>query len=104
MADVRSSAENNGTAMNKVADLFVRLGQRGIIWAVILMMKTRPQANMRKNFGNIASRKTCFGRNNSLESCANRGKTRGSAIRLAQTRSCRAHENESLTPVSAWKS
>ena len=42
MADVTSSAENNGTAMNKVADLFVRLGQRGIIVAAILMMETRP--------------------------------------------------------------
>jgi hypothetical protein len=41
-ADVASSAENNGTAMNKVAELFVRLGQRGIILAVILMMETRP--------------------------------------------------------------
>jgi hypothetical protein len=42
MADVTSSAENNGTAMNKVADLFVRLGRRGIIVAAILMMETRP--------------------------------------------------------------
>jgi hypothetical protein len=29
MADVASSAENKGTAMNKVADLLVRLGRRG---------------------------------------------------------------------------
>jgi hypothetical protein len=43
MADVASSAENKGTAMNKVADLFVGLGQRGVIVAVILMMKTRPR-------------------------------------------------------------
>ena len=42
MADVTSSAENKGTAMKKVADLFVRLGQRGIIVAAILMMETRP--------------------------------------------------------------
>jgi hypothetical protein len=42
MADVTSSAENKGTAMKKVADLFVRLGQRGIIVAVILMMETHP--------------------------------------------------------------
>jgi hypothetical protein len=42
MADVTSSAENKGTAMNKVAVSFVRLGQRGIILPVILMMKTRP--------------------------------------------------------------
>jgi hypothetical protein len=32
MADVASSAENKGTAMNKVADLFVRLGRRGNMW------------------------------------------------------------------------
>jgi hypothetical protein len=32
MADVASSAENKGTAMNKVADLFVRLGWRGNMW------------------------------------------------------------------------
>jgi hypothetical protein len=32
MADVTSSAENKGTAMKKVAELFVRLGQRGDIW------------------------------------------------------------------------
>jgi hypothetical protein len=32
MADVASSAENNGTAMNKVADLFVRLERRGNMW------------------------------------------------------------------------
>jgi hypothetical protein len=31
-ADVASSAENNGTAMNKVADLFVSLGRRGNMW------------------------------------------------------------------------
>jgi hypothetical protein len=43
MADVASSAENNGTAINKVADLFVRLGQRGDILAIILMLETRPQ-------------------------------------------------------------
>jgi hypothetical protein len=43
MADVASSAENKGTAMNKVADLFVRLGRRGIIVAVIPMMETRPR-------------------------------------------------------------
>jgi hypothetical protein len=42
MADVTSSAENKGTAMNKVADLFVRLGQRGIILAAILMMEHAP--------------------------------------------------------------
>jgi hypothetical protein len=42
MADVTSSAENRGTAMNKVADLFVRLGQRGIILAAILMMEYAP--------------------------------------------------------------
>jgi hypothetical protein len=34
MADVTNSAENKGTAMKKIADLFVRLGQRGIIFAV----------------------------------------------------------------------
>src|SRR5580692_8850958 len=43
MADVASSAENKGTAMNKVADLFVRLGQCGIILAVISVMETRPR-------------------------------------------------------------
>jgi hypothetical protein len=32
IADVASSAENNGTAMNKVADLFVSLGRRGNMW------------------------------------------------------------------------
>jgi xylose isomerase len=42
MADVTNSAENKGTAMNKVADLFVRLGQRGVILAGILMMEHAP--------------------------------------------------------------
>jgi hypothetical protein len=59
MADVTSSAENKGTAMNKVADLFVRLGQRGVILATILMMEHAPPANM-QNFGNIGPR---IGRN-----------------------------------------
>jgi hypothetical protein len=56
MADVTSSAENKGTAMNKVADLFVRLGQCGIILAAILMMEHPPPANITKNFGNIGPR------------------------------------------------
>jgi hypothetical protein len=42
MADVASSAENKGTAMNKVAVSFVRLGQRGIIVAGILIWKHAP--------------------------------------------------------------
>jgi len=42
MADVTSSAENKGTAMNNVADLFVRLRRRGTILAIVLMMETRP--------------------------------------------------------------
>jgi hypothetical protein len=32
IADVASSAENNGTAMNKVADLFIKLEWRGNMW------------------------------------------------------------------------
>jgi hypothetical protein len=32
IADVASNAENKGAAMNKVADLFVRLGRRGNMW------------------------------------------------------------------------
>jgi hypothetical protein len=49
IADVASSAENNGTAMKKVADRlvrlgrFVRFGQRKDISAVILSMKARPR-------------------------------------------------------------
>jgi hypothetical protein len=51
IADVASSAENNGTAMKKVADRLVRrfvrrfvgLGQRKNISAVILSMKAHPQ-------------------------------------------------------------
>jgi hypothetical protein len=55
MADVTSSAENKGTAMKKVADLFVRLGQRGII-SRYPDDRNAPPPNMRKNFGNIRPR------------------------------------------------
>jgi hypothetical protein len=81
MADVTSSAENKGTAMKKVADLFVRLGQRGIIVAVIPMIETRP-------------RRTC----ERILAISGRAKeqTRGSAIRFAQARSCRARTRTNL--------
>jgi hypothetical protein len=41
MADVTSSTENKVTAMNKVADVFVMVGRRGSIVAVIPMIEIR---------------------------------------------------------------
>jgi hypothetical protein len=82
IADVASSAENNGTAMNKVADLFVSLGRRGNMWP----------------------HQTCIARNVTQNLYASRGIARGPTIRLAQVRSCRARVNESSSLVSARKS
>jgi hypothetical protein len=96
MADVTSSTENKVTAMNKVADVFVRVGRRGSIVAVIPIDRNTLRANLRKNFGNIGPRRDCVGRNDSLKSRANRGNTRGSAIWFAQTRPCRAHTRTNL--------
>jgi hypothetical protein len=103
MADVTSSAENKGTAMNKVADLFVRLGQCGIILAAILMMEHAPGEDA-KEFWQYRAVPSLHRRNDTLKSCASWGVTHRSAIRLVQARSCRAHERESSSVVSAWKS
>jgi hypothetical protein len=61
IAVVTRSAENNGTAINKVADLFVRLGQRRTIVAVILLTKTRPERRLWATIlTNVRPRNACM--------------------------------------------
>jgi hypothetical protein len=58
IAVVTSRPKNNGTAINKVADFFVRLGQRRNIAAVIPLTKTRPERLWATILTNIGPRNT----------------------------------------------
>jgi hypothetical protein len=104
MADVTSSAENKGTAMNKVADLFVRLGQCGIILAAILMMEHAP-SEPTKEFWQYRAAQSLHRPQRHTEFPREPGNSArtGYSVRTGATMS-RAHEHESPNPISAWKS
>jgi hypothetical protein len=104
MADVTSSAENKGTAMNKVADLFVRLGQRGIILAAILMMETRPWRRCERILAISSRAKPALPQRHTkiLRELGRNAQVCYSA--RAGTIMPRTHERESSRLVSAWKS
>jgi hypothetical protein len=101
IADVTSSAENNGTTMNKVADIFVRLERRGSIVAVIPMMETRPGKPTKEFWQYRAAPSLHRPRQHTLREPGPNARI-GYSVRADET--CHARERESPKLISARKS
>jgi hypothetical protein len=103
MADVTSSAENNGTAMNKVADLFVMLGQRGSIFGGYLD-ETRPRQSYERILAISGRAKPAWPKRHTEILREPGQNARISYSVRTNAIVSRAHKHESPNPISAQKS